>query len=237
MSMTIKADGYIEKATRLKEGEVEFVVSTGAIDAHGERINVDGIEFKDFKKNPVVLWGHDGYNLPIAKATRIWKEGGKLMAVASFYLKDEFANKVYNYIIDGYLNAVSIGGMVKEWGADGMTIEKLNMKEFSVVSIPANQEALVSNKSLDGDQKAELNALAKGYARRLIVKETGDTEIKESIDVLETLVATLKEVASISEPHEVKADEPKSLRVVLRQAQAVDNQVETVIRQIKLKGN
>ncbi len=231
--MHIKADGLIEKASRLKEGEVEFVVSTNAWDAHGERINVDGIDIKDFKKNPVVLWGHDGFNLPIAKATKVWKEGGKLMAKAQFYMKDEFAAKVYNYILDGYLNAVSIGGMVQEWGSDGLTITKMMMKEFSVVSIPANQEALVASKSFDGNQKAELRALANAYARKML---TDGNEIKNDIQVLKTLVATLEEL-SFAEPEEALADETTNRRVILRQAQAVDNQVETVIRQIKLKGN
>lgn len=233
--MYVKSEAYIEKASKLSEGEVEFVVSTGDIDSHGERINVEGIELSDFKKNPVVLWGHDGFNLPIAKATKIWKSDGKLMARAMFYLKDEFAAKVYGYIMDGFLNAVSIGGMVKEWGSDGMTISKMNMKEFSVVSIPANQNALVANKSLDGNQKAELNALAKAYARKMITQDVENTEVQKNIEVLETLVATLKEVA-FSEPHEEKADNILTRRVILRQAQAVDQQVETVIRQIKLKG-
>lgn len=233
--MQIKADGYIEKASKLAEGEVEFVVSTGAWDSHGERINVDGIDLKDFKKNPVVLWGHDGFNLPIAKATKVWKEGNKLMARAQFYLKDEFANKVYNYIIDGYLKAVSIGGMVQEWGSDGMTISKMLMKEFSVVSIPANQEALVSNKSLSGDQLGELNGLAKAYARKVFADHSND-EIQENIKVLKALVATLEEVAH-SEPEKAQVDEVNQRQVILRLAQGVDNQVETVIRQIKLKGN
>lgn len=234
--MHIKADAYIEKASKLAEGEVEFVVSTNAWDAHGERINVEGIDIKDFKKNPVVLWGHDGFNLPIAKATKVWKEGGKLMARAKFYLKDDFARKVYEYIVDGYLNAVSIGGMVQEWGEDGLTIAKLLMKEFSVVSIPANQEALVANKSLDGSQKAELRGLANAYARKMLAAND-NSEIQKNIEVLETLVATLKEVAH-SEPHEAQAGETTTQRrVVLRQAQVVDQQVETVIRSIKLKGN
>lgn len=232
--MQIKADGYIEKASKLAEGEVEFVVSTGAWDSHGERINVDGIDLKDFKKNPVVLWGHDGFNLPIAKATKIWKEGNKLMARAQFYLKDDFANKVYNYIVDGYLKAVSIGGMVQEWGSDGLTISKMLMKEFSVVSIPANQEALVSNKSLTGEQLSELNGLAKAYARKVFASHD-NSEIHKNIDLLESLVATLKEVAH-SEPEEAQAGEVHQRRVILRQAQVVDKQVETVIRQIKLKG-
>lgn len=231
--MIIKADGLIEKASRLAEGQVEFVVSTNAWDAHGERINVEGIDIADFKKNPVVLWGHDGFNLPIAKATKVWKEGGKLMARAQFYMKDEFAAKVYNYILDGYLNAVSIGGMVQEWGSDGLTISKMVMKEFSVVSIPANQEALVASKSFNGNQKAELRALANAYARKML---TDGNEIKNDIQVLKTLVATLEEL-SFAEPKEASADEPTNRRVILRQAQAVDNQVETVIRQIKLKGD
>ena len=162
----------IEKANKLGEGEVEFVVSTNDLDAHGERINVDGIDVTDFKKNPVVLWGHDGFNLPIAKATKIWKENNKLMARAKFYLKDEFAAKVYEYILDGFLQAVSIGGMVKEWGEDGITIDKLLMKEFSVVSVPANPKALVANKSLSDEQQSELKTLGNVYARKMLAKES-----------------------------------------------------------------
>jgi len=234
--MLVKTNGIIEKAVKLQEGEVEFVVSTNALDSHGERIDVNGIDLSDFKKNPVVLWGHDGFNLPIAKATKVWKEGNKLMSRAKFYLKDEFARKVYDYIVDGYLNAVSIGGMVEEWGDDGMTISKMKMKEYSVVSVPANQEALVASKSLDGNQQAELRALANGYARKMLDKQSGENEITKNIEVLETLVATLKEVA-LGKPHEEKANEITSTRVVLRSAQAVDHQIEEVIKKIKLKGN
>jgi len=234
--MQIKTHGYIEKASKLQEGEVEFTVSTNALDSQGERIDVAGIDLADFKKNPVVLWGHDGFNLPIAKATKIWKEGNKLMSRAKFYLKDEFARKVYDYIVDGYLNAVSIGGVVEEWGEDGMTISKMKMKEYSVVSIPANQEAVVHSKCLDNNQKAELKALANGYARKILDTRAGDNEITRNIEVLETLVATLKEVA-ISKPIEEQANKVTAARVVLRQAQVVDHQIEAVIKKIKLKGD
>jgi hypothetical protein len=233
--MLIKTHGYIEKANKLQEGEVEFTVSTNAIDAQGERIDVNGIDLADFKKNPVVLWGHDGFNLPIAKATKIWKEGNKLMSRAKFYLKDEFARKVYDYIVDGYLNAVSIGGVVEEWGTDGMTISKLKMKEYSVVSVPANQEALVASKSLDGGQKAELRALANGYARKLLDKQSGESELSKNIEVLETMVATLKEVV-LGETKEDKANEITNRFVCLKQAQVADKQIEKVIKIIKLKG-
>jgi len=234
--MEIKSSGYIEKANKLAEGQVEFIVSTGVLDAHGERINVEGINTKDFMKNPVVLWGHDGFNLPIAKALKGWKENGKLMAKAQFYLKDAFARKVYDYIVDGYLNAVSIGGMVTEWADDGLTINKLNMKEFSVVSVPANPEALATAKSLDVDKKAELNALANAYARKLLDKNMGQNDIVKSIEVLDKLVASLREVA-VGKTQTTEVDEVTNKRVVLKQAQVVVQQAETVIKTIKLKEN
>lgn len=225
--MYVQTPGSIEKSSKLKEGEIEVIVSTNAWDAHGERVNVDGINLKDYKKNPVVLWAHDGFNLPIAKATKIWKEGNKLMAKVLFKMNDVFPRKVYEYILDGFVNAASIGGQVEEWAADGMTIEKMTMKEFSFVSVPANQEALVTSKSLDGNQKAELNGMARMYARKML----SDDGLHENIKVLKSLTAALEEVASC-EPLEGQAGE-RNIHVVLRSAQAVDHQVEKVIKVVK----
>jgi HK97 family phage prohead protease len=231
----IKSDSYIEKASKLAEGEVEFIVSSDVVDSHGERINVEGIDLRDFKKNPVILWGHDSFNLPIAKATKVWKEDGKLMARALFNLKDEFASKVYNYILDGFLKACSIGGMVEEWGSDGMTISRMKMKEFSVVSIGANQEALVVGKSLSKDETSELQHMANNYARKLLTAETKDSLV-EGVEVLQKMVTTLKELTSNGETHDETVTAITTRRVILRQAQVVDQQVETVIKLVKLKG-
>jgi hypothetical protein len=49
------------------------------------------------------------------------------------------------------------------------------------------------------------------------------------------MVATLKEVA-LGKTEKDKAIEMTNTRVVLRQAQVVDKQIEVVIRKIKLKG-
>lgn len=232
--MIIKANAIIEKASKLSEGEVEFVVSTNALDSHGERINVDGIKINDFKKNPVVLWGHDGFNLPIAQASKVWKDAGKLMARAKFFLDDAFSAKVYDYIVKGRLSAVSIGGMVEEWGEDGITIKSLNMKEFSVVSVPANPEALAVSKSLNTNEYVELNKLANAYARKMLDR-ADDNELTKSVETLEKLVATLREVAESKTQEETA--EPITKRVVLKQAQVVVQQAEKVIRVIKLKEN
>lgn len=221
--MKITSYGTIEKKV-LSDGEIEFIVSTGALDAHGERINVDGISFKEYKNNPVVLWGHNGFDLPIAKTTKIWKENGKLMARAMFDLADDFPRKVYNKIKNGFINAVSIGGMVEEWGDDGITIQKLNMKEFSVVSVPANPEALATAKM--SDDEIEMNEMAQMYAQKLL---SDKSVLTKEVNKLETLVATLKELTN-GETHDESAT---NTRVVLKQIQAVDNQAEQIIKVVK----
>ena len=58
-------------------------------------------------------------------------------------------------------------------------------------------------------------------------------EVADSVNVLETLVTTLKEL-TISETYEASVNDNNTTRVVLRQAQAVDNQVEKII--VTLKG-
>ena len=224
--MEIKSHGYIEKASKLGEGEVEVVVTTADWDSHDERILPEGVDYKQYLKgNNVILWAHDGFNLPIGNTTKMWLEGKKLMARAKFYLADEFPAKVYQYVLDGVVKAVSIGGMVDEWDEDGRTINRLTMKEFSFVSVPANDKALVVSKS----QQVELDGLAKAYARKKFVED--EDELPRQIEDLEKLVATLKELAF----GETKKDSANKVRVVLRQAQAVDHQAENVIRTIKLK--
>lgn len=225
--MFVRNYGIIEKANKLADGEVEVIVNSGEWDSYGERINIDGVDFKSYMKNPVVLWAHDSFNLPIGKATKVWKESGNLMARVKFYLRDDFPRKIYQYILDGVLGAVSIGGNVIEWAEDGKTIDKLKMKEFSVVTLPADENALVVNK-MASDQISEINGLARAYARKMLAKDESD--IIRNIETLESLIAALKEVA-ISQPHEEQA----ITRVMLRQAQAVDHQAEKTIRSIKLK--
>jgi hypothetical protein len=67
----------------------------------------------------------------------------------------------------------------------------------------------------------------------MLEKADGSNEIQRNIDTLETLVATLREVA-VGETQKVQADQI-TRRVVLKQAQVVVQQAETVIRSIKLK--
>jgi hypothetical protein len=77
----------------VKAGEGEsrtltFTISTSSVDRMGDTIAVSGWKLDAYRKNPVVLWGHDSADFPVAKTTKLWIEGEKLKAESEFIPKD-----------------------------------------------------------------------------------------------------------------------------------------------------
>lgn len=144
---------FVAKVKAVGEYQVEAIIATNSIDRHGEILEIDGVDLKQYKLNPVVLWAHDYSSLPVAKTVSIKKnQDGQIVAKMEFNQDDEFAMKVYNAIKNGFLSAFSIGFIP----TDGMWDDKINgyrwtkseMLEYSVVPVPANAEALVQAKAL-----------------------------------------------------------------------------------------
>lgn len=138
----------VKASKNLAYGQVEVLVSNSAIDRQGESIEMSGIDVKQVQRNPVVLWAHDYASLPIGKIDKLWKSGGDLMARISFLTDiNPFADTVYKLIMAGALSAVSIGGVVREYGvtngvSDRSKIAKMEMVELSVVPVGAHPDAL-----------------------------------------------------------------------------------------------
>lgn len=135
-----------------EDGVLEAVVgSTAVIDRYGDTINQDGWELKNYKDNPVILWGHNVREdrPPIGIAVKTWLDGvrkKKLMFTIKFDLQDSFAAEVYRKYKDGFLYAFSVGFMPLEWEDNEFT--KMELLELSAVPVPANPEAVVSIKNL-----------------------------------------------------------------------------------------
>src|SRR6266436_4517309 len=57
----------IEKLRKAKEenGTFDVIISTEDLDRSGEIVRQNGWELANYKNNPIVLWGHDYYSLPI----------------------------------------------------------------------------------------------------------------------------------------------------------------------------
>lgn len=175
--------------------------STNATDRVGDIIVTEawsdgGLE--NFKANPVILFNHD-YDQPIGKAVDITAIEGGLGLEAT--ISDP---KIVNLIELGILNAFSVGFIPKDMEYDrdsgGFVIKKAELLEVSVVSVPANQEALFQQvKSWDSSEFTTYKNMLKGAAAQM---QTSANQVsieeptqKENIMTQEQIEAMMKDVA------------------------------------------
>lgn len=144
--------------------QVKVICSTDDRDRMGDIIVQDGIDLGAYKKNPIVLWGHDS-DKPVARAPDIAVNAGKLRATVTFpdEGQDADADWVYGKIKAGIVNAVSIGFVPREYESldpknpwNGYRFTKSELVEFSFVSVPANASCLIVDRSFYKSSAAEL---------------------------------------------------------------------------------
>lgn len=175
-AMLVKGFAVEEKLVGDDERTLQFVISTGAVDRDGDTIDPSGWVLDQYTKNPVVLFGHDSSEPPIATAIATWVEGGKLKSRAKFPTAEEhaFGNMIYRLYAGGYMKATSVGFAPKEykineerpgsmWGPC-MDFLKQELLEYSAVSIPANPEALLEAGTKGG---MDLRPMLAWYERAL----------------------------------------------------------------------
>lgn len=229
----------------LGDGTFEAVITTSQVDRMNENIETAGIDTSTWQEtNPVVLYGHDYGGLPIGKGLSLTTFKNKLKSRFQLAVEEyPFAATVAAMIKGGYLNAVSIGGVVREWSEDYRTILQMEMVEFSVVPVPANPGAIITGRAFEeatGKTQVEVKSEFQDFARKVLldkVADLGDDEINQAIKVLENLLATLKESAKANSID--RGDKPEVRRIkyiTLRDsAKAVATQSQRVIKTVKLK--
>ena len=139
---------------RQVEGEDthQMVIAARERSRNGDELNLRGVSFKSYRKNPVVLWAHDSYRgIPIAKTVKIGHDDqGRIVADFEFNSDDEFAARVENAWNGGFIRAASIRfmptkvvEMMDEQGrVDRLRIEKSDLLEWSLVPVPADPDAV-----------------------------------------------------------------------------------------------
>ena len=178
------------------ERTVTFVVSNESIDRDKDSLSAKGWELDHYQTNPVVLFAHDYKALPIAKALSIHEENGQLVSTAQFATAEEnpFADMVYRLLKGGYLNAVSVGFVPKEYTQNkergGYDFTKQELLEYSVVPVPANAGALIQARGV-GIDVTPLQTWAEGVIKGLSVKSECDTtayahQVTESLTQAQT---------------------------------------------------
>jgi len=142
------AKGQLEKRG---EKLFSFVASTASEDRMGDVIRQEGWALDAYKKNPVVLFGHN-HDQPIGRAHNVRVADGALTADFEFAPEEvnPFAAQVGRMVEAGFLKAVSVGFRPLEYKplkSGGLDFTKSELLEISVVSVPANASALAFAKS------------------------------------------------------------------------------------------
>ena len=147
------------KAASDDDREIEFAISSAAVDRDDDTLNPKGWSLSAYKKNPVVLWAHSRDIPPIAKATKTWLENDKLRSIARFLPEDladhdhvRFSSMIYEMYKKKFLRAASVGFKPKKWAWSedrdmGIDFEKQELLEWSGVPVGSNPDALAGAKA------------------------------------------------------------------------------------------
>lgn len=134
-----------------------FVASTGTVDRMGDVIEQDGWVLNEFKQNPIALWMHD-HKSPIGVWENIKVESGRLVARLKLAARGTSAliDSLHALVEQRVLRAVSVGFMPEKYEdlkdkdgnpTGGYRFLKQKLLEISLVTVPANQEALALARS------------------------------------------------------------------------------------------
>lgn len=167
--MIKKLKGNIEKRGDVFEG----IASTESKDRDGEIIKQEGWNLKNFKDNPVILASHNYQEFPIGKALGIKVEEGKLKFQMKLTSATERGKEAIALVKEGILKSFSVGFIPRERDEeDQKIITKAELLEISLVSVPANPEAIVTAKSLEN------NKLAQSIMEHYLVDNKSTTKVK-----------------------------------------------------------
>jgi HK97 family phage prohead protease len=142
-----------EKSFNDKDMTITHYISTVTPDRFGEIVNPFGMDAENFRKNPIVLFGHshNSRGNVIGKNIALFPDDFGVKAITKF--ADTPAGKdLYILNREGYLNAWSIGFIPKKTKTQNTTInnqpgtyniiDEWELLEYSSVAIPANPDAL-----------------------------------------------------------------------------------------------
>lgn len=152
-----------------KDRIVSFQSSTFDLDRHGTKVNPRGINTVNYDKNPIFLWGHDGYGSFVG-APQMENVIGRTVSYKATKLAwnhdVEFAREEDNpkaemalrLVRAGMLNATSIGFIPLTWHDEKTEEQKfpvtifdsVELLEVSLVPIPSNPNAQALAKALTG---------------------------------------------------------------------------------------
>jgi len=142
----------------------KFIITTNNVDRYGDVVEPSGMDATLFNENPVFLFNHISHSelMPIGKCLGLTPTDTGVIGETIIHGKTELSKDALVMVQEGYLRAVSIGFMPTEW--ENMPTEKNSwceprrytkwqLLEYSLVNIPANPYALITNSFISDVRK------------------------------------------------------------------------------------
>lgn len=202
---------YYEEHEEQQSDIYTFVVSTPEVDRYGTIIIPSGINYTSYLNNPIVLAQHNADEWPIGKCLGFMMNGENLEATLQLHRITDEACEVADLVAAGYVKAVSVGIIPtesEEQTIDGKKVTvytKSELVEFSVVSIPANRDALI---------KKSIKELFKSLKKvtRMLTPEQTQAITDNFLPILQDAALTyLRDELGIAEEEAAKAAEAGTL--------------------------
>jgi HK97 family phage prohead protease/HK97 family phage major capsid protein len=156
------ANGVKRKTHAGKVSGLEFVLSDETPDRMDDVILSDGWDLSNFKKNPIALFGHRS-DFPIGKWKNLRVEGKQLRGHLELAEKGTSPriNEIISLVEQGILKTVSVGfkpieTRPRKESDFGCFYVRSELVETSLVSVPANPNALAVAKSLVSPETIDL---------------------------------------------------------------------------------
>ena len=177
------------KSVNREERSLVAWASTKVIDRDGEVIDPKGWQLENYRKNPVVLLGHEydaSRALPVASSLWEKKKAEGLLFSPRFATTD-IASDVFTLFAEGILRSFSVGfkALDVEDFPDNDGIKKprriyrsTELLEISVVNVPANPDAL----RLSLEKGAIKSKTVKEYMEKLLDDKPKDDAISQTDD-------------------------------------------------------
>jgi HK97 family phage prohead protease len=143
----------------LGDREVAVIAATRGVKRDQNDLVPSGISLENFRRNPIILWQHSP-DQPIGCATAIGIVGDELRARIEFAPAgcSALADQLCSLVKAGIVRSISVGFDAKETQPidpkrprGGQLITRSELLELSFVSVPADPDAVVIERAVQGD--------------------------------------------------------------------------------------
>jgi HK97 family phage prohead protease len=194
----------VEKIKEINKDDMTIThyISTSTPDRFNEVMNPKGCDSLEYRKNPVVFFGHRSRDLPIARNEKLIIDDSGILAVTKFDTS-EFAKEVFRLNAEGFLNSWSIGFLPLEspkMKDNYLYFDKWKLLEYSSVPIPANPDAV--NLMLKEVKNEQLRTIIERYSE----SGNGDSNMIIEIENIKNNLSRIQEESTKNTREILKAE-------------------------------